>query len=561
MPQLPNRESSDLASGKVAQASADNTESASALSEFREHAIDSFKYTAIQAPVSGVVQIIDHVADTKFLPKVQFFQPPKPAEVGTAAFAGEVVGSTAAGAIPLIIFHKMVGAGAASKFEQSATYGLNKGAAPALIKSAKLGAVFGGVLTPSDENGNFLAERVKNAGVSALTMVSLTAGTIGLKASGSGLLRNDVVSSAIAGAAAGEISADTHSLLSGRGLASSEDRIKSIVAMSVGGALNGGANILSERILPTSGIRGVRTLEDMTKLADSTRIPDFPKRYAFEPSQANPLKAEQLMGRELPSWYDRTSVNLRREIDKSIMPEDWRKQIVGGHQDFTYSLDALANRPNPKPILTVYGSARFAENDFRYQRARYIGGRAVQEGYDVMTGGGPGTMEGANRGAYEAGGNSIGVVLKLPHEKRGNGYQTLTLTHRNFFTRMEVLKKAQAFTGEDGGIGTAAENLDTLTHIQTGKLGEIPVGFIGKEKYGIVDKLLQYMVKDGTVSPRDRDLYRIFDDPDAMFRHFAKVRARNAEQERLAAQQSITEQQSIAAQASTAAPGIVRVAP
>lgn len=196
MPQFPNNES-DHGSAKAAQATADNSESASALSQFTDHAVDSFKYTAIQAPVSGVVQIIDHVADTKFLPKVQFFQPPKPAEVGTAAFAGEVVGSTAAGAIPLIIFHKMVGAGAASKFEQSATYGLNKGAAPALIKSAKLGAVFGGVLTPSDENGNFLAERVKNAGVSALTMVSLTAGTIGLKASGSGLLRNDVVSSEI----------------------------------------------------------------------------------------------------------------------------------------------------------------------------------------------------------------------------------------------------------------------------------------------------------------------------------------------------------------------------
>ena len=91
MPQFSSKESAEPASNKAQN---------SGLSEFSEHAIDSFKYTAIQAPVSGITQIVDHIAETKFLPKVQFFQAPKPAEVGTAAFAGEVVGSTAAAAIP-----------------------------------------------------------------------------------------------------------------------------------------------------------------------------------------------------------------------------------------------------------------------------------------------------------------------------------------------------------------------------------------------------------------------------------------------------------------------------
>jgi uncharacterized protein (TIGR00730 family) len=497
----------------------------STLGQFTSHAVASLEYNLVQAPVSAVTQIVDHEAGTNFLPKVQMFDAPKKSEVGTAAWAGDVAGGTAAAAIPFIVFHRMVGPGAAAALETSANYGV-KAAMPALAKTALLGTVYGGLLTPtSGDKDNFWKERGQNALVSALALTTMTAGSIGLKATGKSFLAGDLTSSAISGAAAGEIDADGHSLLAGKGLASNKERFASIATWSLGSAMGGAANTAHEYFAPTSGIRGVRTLGDMTRLADTTVKPGHPERYAFEGQQANPVKAEMLSDDALHEWYNRSSLNLRHEIDNSNMPTDWKKQIVSGHQDFTYALDALANRPNPKPIGVVYGSARFKENDFRYQRARYIGGRMVQEGYDVMTGGGPGTMEAANRGAYEADGTSVGVVLKLPHEKRGNGYQTLTLKHRNFYTRMENLKKADFFIVEDGGIGTGAEALDTLTHIQCGKLKEVPVYFVGKKNYALMDNWLNAMEKAGTISPSDRKLYRIVDNPDEIFADLQKRKA------------------------------------
>jgi len=517
-------------------ASAKTEKDDSAVGQFASHCLDSLKYNLVQAPLSGITQIVDHVANTNYLPKVQMFEPPKPSEVGSAAWAGDVAGGTAAAAIPLILFHKFVGPGAATALETSATYGVNKAMFPTLAKTAGIGLAFGGVLTPVNEadGGNFWVKRGENALISATALTTMTAGSIALKSSGRAFLTGDITSSAISGAAAGEIDADLRSLANGHGLASNKERIASIASWSLGSAMGGAANTAHEFIAPSTGIRGVRTLADMTKLADSTVKPGHPERYAFEDQQTTPAKAENLSDEALHSWYNRSSVNLRHEIDNSNMPIDWKKQIVSGHQDFTYGLDALANRANPKPIGVVYGSARFKENDFRYQRARYIGGRMAQEGHDVMTGGGPGTMEGANRGAYEAGGTSIGVVLKLPHEKRGNGYQTLTLKHRNFFTRMENLKKADYFIVEDGGIGTGAEALDTLTHIQCGKLKEVPIYFVGKKTYSHMDKWLSAMEKAGTISPSDRSLYRIVDNPDDIFADLArraladKVRAEQA---------------------------------
>jgi predicted Rossmann-fold nucleotide-binding protein len=120
------------------------------------------------------------------------------------------------------------------------------------------------------------------------------------------------------------------------------------------------------------------------------------------------------------------------------------------------------------------------------------------------------------------------VVLKLPHESRGNGYQTLTLKHRNFYTRMENLKKADFFIVEDGGIGTGAEALDTLTHIQCGKLKEVPVYFVGKKHYALMDNWLNAMEKAGTISPADRKLYKIVDNPDEIFADLKRQKADQA---------------------------------
>jgi hypothetical protein len=482
------------------------------------------------------MQIVDHSLKTNGLPAMQIFEPPKAAKVGSAAWAGDIVGGTAAAAIPFIVFHKMVGPGAATAIETSAEYGLGKVAIPTLAKTAALGALYGGVLTPTSGNADtFWRERGQNAFISAMALTAMTAGSIGLKATDRAFLTNDVVASAIAGAGAGEIDADGHSLIQGHGLASGKDRLASIASWSLGSALGGGANTVSEFIKPSSGIRGVRTLADMTRLADTTIKPGHPERYAFEKLQVMPSKAELLTDAELHEWYNRSSSNLRHEIDNSSMPIEWKKLLVSGHQDLTYALDALANRPNPKPLAVVFGSARFPENDFRYQRARYLGGRLVQEGYDVITGGGPGTMEAVNRGAYEAGGTSIGVVLKLPHEQRGNGYQTLTLKHRNFFTRMETFKPASLIIGEEGGIGTGAEALDALTNIQCKKLGDVPVYGVGTEFYGHMDTWMKAMVKAHTVSPEDRNLYTLVDNPDAIFADLNRRKAAQAKAQKAAA--------------------------
>jgi len=351
----------------VSKANLDQVSSNSAITEFAGHCLDSLKYNLVQAPVSGITQIVDHVAGTNYLPKVQMFEPPKASEVGTAAWVGDVAGGTAAAAIPLILFHKWVGPGAATALETSATYGVNKAMFPTLAKTAGIGLAFGGVLAPvnEDDGGNFWVKRGENALITAAALTTMTAGSIALKSTGKALLSGDIISSSIAGAGAGEIDADLHSLAAGHGLASNKERIASIASWSLGSAMGGGANKAHEFIAPSTGIRGVRTLADMTKLADSTVKPGHPERYAFEDQQTTPAKAENLSDDALHSWYNRSSVNLRHEIDNSSMPIDWKKQIVSGHQDFTYGLDALANRAEPKPIGVVYGSARFKENDFR----------------------------------------------------------------------------------------------------------------------------------------------------------------------------------------------------
>jgi uncharacterized protein (TIGR00730 family) len=490
--------------------------------QFSKAFLEAAPYYLVQSPLNGLTQLIDHTSGTKLLPKVQIFDAPKPAKIGTAAYSGEVAAGAAATIIPMLILHKRLGPGAAAKLELTSQYGLTKAAVPKILQSAGLGAVYGSVLTPSDLAENFYKERLTNGVVSALSLATLTSGSIGLKASGSKLLKNDLVSTGLSGALSGTVSADGHSLLRGQGLSTKEARLKSVISYSVGGIASGAANSARELLAPTSGIRGVRTLSDMTKRADSTMAANPPKRFEFIDRQNIPPKAEHLNEAHSHHWYNRSSKNLREYIDESTMPLEWRKQVVSGHQDLTYGLEAVHNRSNPKPIIVVYGSARFKENDFRYQRARYIGGRAAQEGYDVMTGGGPGTMEAANRGAYEAGGGSIGIILKLPHEKQGNGYQTVTIPHRNFYTRMENLKKGDVFIVEDGGVGTAAEALDTITHIQTGKMKGLPVYFIGKEKHRYLEKFLSQMEKDGTISPSDRKLYKIVDDPDQVFADLRK---------------------------------------
>jgi uncharacterized protein (TIGR00730 family) len=169
-----------------------------------------------------------------------------------------------------------------------------------------------------------------------------------------------------------------------------------------------------------------------------------------------------------------------------------------------------------RPAVTVFGSARLSEDDAVYERARSLARRFAARGWAVVTGGGPGVMEAANRGAKEAGGLSIGFNIQLPHEQRGNPYVDLELTFRHFYARKTMfVKAAEGFVVFPGGFGTADELFEALTLIQTGKVLHFPVVLVGSDYW---EELLGWirgeLLADGMISPEDLELLHVTDDVD-----------------------------------------------
>jgi len=159
------------------------------------------------------------------------------------------------------------------------------------------------------------------------------------------------------------------------------------------------------------------------------------------------------------------------------------------------------------PCVTVFGSARFAEDHPYYDTARRMGGALARLGFTVMTGGGPGIMEAANRGAKEAGGRSVGCNIRLPIEQMPNPYLDRWVTFDHFFVRKVLLfKYSYAFVIMPGGLGTTDELFEALTLIQTGKISNFPVIVHGKEYWRDVAELMRKMVESGTASKADLDL-------------------------------------------------------
>jgi uncharacterized protein (TIGR00730 family) len=159
------------------------------------------------------------------------------------------------------------------------------------------------------------------------------------------------------------------------------------------------------------------------------------------------------------------------------------------------------------PCVTVFGSARFTEDHPYYAAARETGRRLARLGFTVMTGGGPGIMEAANRGALEAGGRSVGCNIRLPKEQQPNPYLDRWMTFDHFFVRKVLLfKYSYAFVIMPGGFGTSDELFEALTLIQTGKISNFPVIVYGKEYWRDVVELMKKMVETGTASEADLDL-------------------------------------------------------
>jgi uncharacterized protein (TIGR00730 family) len=165
--------------------------------------------------------------------------------------------------------------------------------------------------------------------------------------------------------------------------------------------------------------------------------------------------------------------------------------------------------------VTVFGSARFLEGHRYYEQARGLGRRLAEEGFAVLTGGGPGIMEAANRGAHEAGGVSIGCNIRLPHEQQPNPYMDRFVEFEYFFVRKVMLVKYSCgFVTFPGGVGTMDELFETATLIQTGKIRHFPLIAMGSEYWLNLSDLRDAAIREGTISETDQDLYHRTDDLD-----------------------------------------------
>lgn len=164
------------------------------------------------------------------------------------------------------------------------------------------------------------------------------------------------------------------------------------------------------------------------------------------------------------------------------------------------------------PCVTIFGSARYGEGHPYYELTRKVGAEVAKMGFTVLTGGGPGLMEAANRGAKEVGGRSVGCNIVLPHEQKPNPYLDKWVNIRYFFVRKTLLiKYSYAFICMPGGFGTLDELFESITLIQTGKIKNFPVIVIGKEFHQQMVEHVQLMKEKGTISANDDQLFHVTD--------------------------------------------------
>lgn len=169
--------------------------------------------------------------------------------------------------------------------------------------------------------------------------------------------------------------------------------------------------------------------------------------------------------------------------------------------------------------IAVFGSARSKPGSEDYDGARAMGKALALAGYDVITGGGPGDMEAANLGAQEGNGNSVGLAIQLPHEKRPNPYLTHTITFKYFFVRKVMfVKYSRAFVVMPGGFGTLDELFEAVTLIQTKKIKPFPIILAGKKEYwqGLLDWIQNSLVARGKVGPEEVEILQMAETPEAV---------------------------------------------
>ena len=197
--------------------------------------------------------------------------------------------------------------------------------------------------------------------------------------------------------------------------------------------------------------------------------------------------------------------------DTSLATESWRILRITG--EFVDAIDTLCKLP---PAVSVFGSARLPRENKYYKSAQLCGKLLVDAGFAVITGGGPGIMEAANRGAFEAKGTSVGLNISLPQEQEANPYQNVELDFRYFFIRKVMfVKYARGFIIFPGGFGTLDEFFESLTLMQTLKIKPFPVVLVGSDYWLSIVDWMKTRLADTfeTIEDGDLDLFKVVDDP------------------------------------------------
>jgi uncharacterized protein (TIGR00730 family) len=206
-------------------------------------------------------------------------------------------------------------------------------------------------------------------------------------------------------------------------------------------------------------------------------------------------------------------------VDALSIEESWRVFRI-----MAEFVDAIETLSGVKNAVSIFGSARSKPGDPYYQKAELLARLLAKNGFSVITGGGPGVMEAANKGAAEAGGQSVGMNIRLPFEQKPNPYANLTINYKYFFIRKVMfVKYAMAYVILPGGFGTMDELFEALTLIQTKRIKPFPVILMGSEYWkGLFDWIEKTMLRDGMIAPEDLERFQILDDPEEVVRYIKK---------------------------------------
>ncbi|MBJ7355189.1 MAG: TIGR00730 family Rossman fold protein [Thermoleophilaceae bacterium] len=199
--------------------------------------------------------------------------------------------------------------------------------------------------------------------------------------------------------------------------------------------------------------------------------------------------------------------------DVPLTAEDDPRRIASIAAEFKMGFEALSG---VRRAVSIFGSARTPPTDPDYIRARAVAAELGRNGYSVITGGGPGMMEAANRGAQDVGATSIGCNIKLPREQKPNAYQDISLTFEHFYARKVMfVRYAQAFVIMPGGFGTLDELFEALTLSQTGTIKHYPVALVGQEFWGgMIDWLRERMLGNGNIGEADLSMINVCETPE-----------------------------------------------